>query len=598
MPPKLAGGGVNVAAALGAGAAVSGMFYVLRELRADMHEQLEAASVPVEQRRSSALVGPAAPRPELRLLHAQVVFRHGARTPHFDLPPRVAWDEAGVAAKEAAAARLGGLVATRLQDMKRGVIALDSLRRPGGAAAAAKVPPGGELTSLGLEQAVALGRRLRERYWSAGAGNHRATGGGLLALGGGRPPLEQQLLVRATRIARTVETARGVVSGLLLPHHGGAAAGAADVAAGAGGAATAAPAEAPTSSQQAAVLPTVDIHLSRGPEWLVVNTGTCAAAREAMARGFTTTADASAVGATARAALLEARSILAQQGEDDVGGADVARGASPSPSPVQAAVEQRGLVVLHDILASRAAHGKALPDGFAPQLSARIEEGATRQQTLAFLGGADWLAAATGGGAAVAEAKRRALRLCCGRMLHHMCCTMEDAAAAATASAAATPGNGGASPTLPLLAPDEGRFGAVAAPEGGRRCPLVLYSSHDWTLIPLLSVLSPGWGMGEGAAWVPFAADLAFELFEDEGADAADADAADADAAASGGRFLVRVLYCGEPLPLRECGADADGLCTLQRFRAWLRGASSGGGFTVESIADYNAECGNPSRGE
>ena len=185
MAGKLAGGGVNMGAALVAGAAVSGMFYILRDLRADLYGQLEEANDPEEQRRGrlDARVGPGASRPELRLLHAQVVFRHGARVPFFDLPPRAVWDEADAAAKQAATARLcggGGLAPIRLLDMKRGELPLDSIRAHAAAVSAHDhAPPAlgdhavlrsdgsdaapGELTVLGLEQAYGLGRRRDQR---------------------------------------------------------------------------------------------------------------------------------------------------------------------------------------------------------------------------------------------------------------------------------------------------------------------------------------------------------------------------------------------------------------------------------------------------
>ena len=155
--------------ALVAGAAVSGMFYILRGLRADLYGQLEEANDPEEQRRGrlDARVGPAAPRPELRLLHAQVVFRHGARVPFFDLPPRAVWDEADAAAKQAATARLcggGGLAPIRLLDMKRGELPLDSIRARGGGVGARPRPPGARRA-----RGAAVGRQRRGARVAHGA---------------------------------------------------------------------------------------------------------------------------------------------------------------------------------------------------------------------------------------------------------------------------------------------------------------------------------------------------------------------------------------------------------------------------------------------
>jgi hypothetical protein len=149
---------------------------------------------------------PAAAR-RLRLRQAQVCFRHGARTPYRDVEsaPRVRWEPDEVESKrrldlaaivvqprsDATGLPVGGpLSAAEVEqiDLQFHPAPLD-----GGAKAA-------RLTRVGMEQAIALGRALREQY---------------AQLVPREWPLAQpMLLVRSTETERTIETAQGVLSGL------------------------------------------------------------------------------------------------------------------------------------------------------------------------------------------------------------------------------------------------------------------------------------------------------------------------------------------------------------------------------------------------
>ena len=103
-----------------------------------------------------------------------------------------------------------------------------------------------------------------------------------------------------------------------------------------------------------------------------------------------------------------------------------------------------------------------------------------------------------------------------GRMLHHILEEMEDAGATA------------------------------AAPPR-----LLLYSGHDWTVMPLLMALDPSYGRQSGQEtafedafhWTPYSGDLALEVHQDQ---------------ATGERF-VRVLYGGvTPNPNPNPNANAN----------------------------------------
>ena len=126
-----------------------------------------------------------------RLVHASVLFRHGARAPiHLDKPGSEAavyddWSDALRSTPLRLTDLHGGQAPTSVVDARQQSIVL-----PGGCRC-------GELTLGGFAQAQHLGRELRAMY-----------GGGLS---------ESRLSVRSTNVSRCVLTARGVLEGLLGP---------------------------------------------------------------------------------------------------------------------------------------------------------------------------------------------------------------------------------------------------------------------------------------------------------------------------------------------------------------------------------------------
>ncbi|KAG2486402.1 hypothetical protein HYH03_014979 [Edaphochlamys debaryana] len=160
---------------------------------------------------------------------------------------------------------------------------------------------------------------------------------------------------------------------------------------------------------------------------------------------------------------------------------------------------------VHDVLTSLAAHGKPLPPGFEGQT--RLIAAINRLATLEF---AAEVAPSVRGGAA----GRTALRLSMGRLLGLVTGNMRGAAGAGS------------------------REG-----EAKGRPHLYLYSGHDSTIMPLLSAL----GL-EVTSWPPYLSNLVFELWE------LPPPAAAATAAATAvPRYVVRVLYNQEELPLPHC---------------------------------------------
>ena len=79
----------------------------------------------------------------------------------------------------------------------------------------------------------------------------------------------------------------------------------------------------------------------------------------------------------------------------------------------------------------------------------------------------------------------------------------------------------------------------------------------------------------EEGLWIPYAADVSVELFVDE-----------AVPSSSKERFFVRVMYCGRPLPLQQCKADADGFCTLAAFTRYVRD-----NVAINKLTEWSAAC-------
>ena len=140
---------------------------------------------------------------------------------------------------------------------------------------------------------------------------------------------------------------------------------------------------------------------------------------------------------------------------------------------------------------------------------------------------------------------------------------------------------------------EDERFDVFRGHRSSKNVRLLLHSGHDWTLMPLLAVLAPGWGAktsklyseagqkgdaangSEEGLWTPYAADISVELFLDEAAPSG-----------SDERFLVRAMYSGHPLPLQQCKADADGLCTLAAFTRYVRSDMA-----IGKLTEWSAAC-------
>ena len=137
------------------------------------------------------------------LLTVSVVFRHGARTPVFDTPGLhdVGWD---VCTKGLYASSL-----PRVQVRHADGSARPPLSRGVAEQVARRLPPrggchAGQLSDLGVAQAVALGERLRRLY-----GAHVPLGDPATRTGA-----NGVLAVRSTNVPRCVASAQGVLRGL------------------------------------------------------------------------------------------------------------------------------------------------------------------------------------------------------------------------------------------------------------------------------------------------------------------------------------------------------------------------------------------------
>lgn len=146
-------------------------------------------------------------RCEERLVRALVYFRHGARTPVRELRGSSAqWLPSMVQPidHEASGVLLAGVDGEEWQPSRHDRRALAGIL-PGGAAS-------GQLTTLGRDDAVRLGARLRERY--IGRGEHQLVQlqGQGQKQGQGAAFDESQVYIRSTNMRRTIETARVVAA--------------------------------------------------------------------------------------------------------------------------------------------------------------------------------------------------------------------------------------------------------------------------------------------------------------------------------------------------------------------------------------------------
>jgi len=169
------------------------------------------------------------------------------------------------------------------------------------------------------------------------------------------------------------------------------------------------------------------------------------------------------------------------------------------------------MVGIWDILISRRYHNKPLgPISSADFVD--LEEAASAHMMSAFLGGED-------------KNRHQVIKMSMGRMLSHIWCHFEKA-------------------------------------EEAQAPKLLLYSGHDWTVMPLRMAFEPHYGshsspegtVAEKWSWTPYAGDITIELFRNE---------------ESGERF-VRLLFGGIPMILNHLDADADGLCRYEKVQAYL----------------------------
>ena len=534
--------------------------------------------------------------PGVRLIQAQVVFRHGARFPGSDLEPLAPaasceWQKAEQwTAERWAELQETPLLPIEIVDAKgraRGMKDMDAGKRAlkGGGTA-------NELTVVGMQQSVDLGRRLRDRYVESEQP--------LLPDGGAYN--EAKILTKSTRVTRTVLTAQGVLSGLCSTDR--RAAGGWEV-------------------EDAKAI----VRLNAGPQWMVLNdtprtcpnlrklfrpvlmdvpdadralaseiakvmgmnsahhlfplavnaakdkallatatadekaslyalyrqatTGVCTEQRPAVVAYHAATPGTvkgqgpidmydtsdegrvvknpkAAEAKTLREEESSRRSLAHWQAWTDLGemSAEEAQAryvklvhnlrilqhAPASPTPLSTSPG-----TLNDYFVARRAHGKGLPQGVSDAQAADIGRLSKEHMLRAFSGGSP-------------DKRAQTLRLNVGRMLQHFVNVMHNA------------GRGGGV--------DDGVDKVAGDPS------MVLYSGHDWTLMPLLMVLS---GPAHSDTWPQYAADLTLELWES-------GDDTEESRIGSGGSgsddFVgrnttprmanrwVRVLYCGRRLPL------------------------------------------------
>ena len=140
-----------------------------------------------------------------KLAHAQVFFRHGARTPQSALTPAVDWSGTTDTASKLALCERVPVV-----DAEGQLVKFENVRADGSLTSDVylQVLSGGawagDLTVMGMRDAQALGERLRERYSSLLPETHPTT-----------PETLGSVEVRSTPMRRTIETASGVLSSLL-----------------------------------------------------------------------------------------------------------------------------------------------------------------------------------------------------------------------------------------------------------------------------------------------------------------------------------------------------------------------------------------------
>ena len=127
-------------------------------------------------------------QPEMKLVQSHVIFRHGARTP-LKTPeglPQINYNDDFMTEPRDQQIDVNLVISRGIPLQK------DAVVRGGGEGVH------GKLTSLGARESFELGRKLRERYWSLVTSS------------------SDDVYVASTRIKRTIETARCVLSGQLI----------------------------------------------------------------------------------------------------------------------------------------------------------------------------------------------------------------------------------------------------------------------------------------------------------------------------------------------------------------------------------------------
>jgi hypothetical protein len=210
----------------------------------------------------------------LRLTQVQVVFRHGARLPVKARPkglpeaPSIEWTEADVRPP-----RELQLVPIQLQSYTGEALegGIDHERIHAGGETLPGGARSGELSTVGWRQTVALGQRLGARYLGPDA---------MLACeqgGEGVTPTAAAMLVRSTPFRRTVQSAQGVLTGLLMGGGGGGGQQQQQQQQqGPGG-----PEHVPQEPWQP-----VPVRLNRGPQWMVHSQSACPALRRFFKAGL------------------------------------------------------------------------------------------------------------------------------------------------------------------------------------------------------------------------------------------------------------------------------------------------------------------------
>ena len=325
----------------------------------------------------------------LRVVQAQVAFRHGARTPLTKLYGALEPEWRGTPPLEVAGgASAGGIPAKLVALGSRGrawpppASSVDVRQRarplPGGRFHA------GELTPLGHAQARELGAWLRRRY---------GPGGEHPLVGAHFDPRE--VSARTTNVDRTFQTCAGVLAGL-FPTPAGAGAGAGG--GGAGGATGEGGAPAPPSAPAS---PVVEVETTEGEkEWLYPNSACC----PRLADLLKSRRAALRSSKSAPLAALEERALAAL-------GSDLA--------PPEG--ERLDFIALYDACTSRLAHGVGLPGHVTEELLREIE--AEAAHVMAHLVSPTDVYSSDD-----AASSEEVLRLTAGRHLHEIVGHMEDMA--------------------------------------------------------------------------------------------------------------------------------------------------------------------------